>query len=499
MSTFVNSINRSFEKYETKNAFIYGDETFSYGRIKEAIDRFAQCLVDSGVGKGDAVVILLPNLVQFPISYFAAISIGAIAVPVNFLHSRTQLQSQLNSIQPRAIIVWDKILPKTEPYISSGTQSVFVLGENVPFEYQDFTRMLTETEPATQFPEIADDDTALIVFTPGNSGEPKAIEMSHGALSKCTLMFRESFLLNSSESFLAAMPLFLIVSQIVLLNSVLFSGANVLLFPAFNNRAILNRIKELNSVVVFGNKSLVCRLFTDGVPGDVNEKIKYCIVYGDCESPNDVEVLAEAMDGRFFEGYALSEAGAFVALNRESLGRRKGSVGLPMEGVYILVVDELGNPVAENEAGEILVKAPGMMKGYWKQLESDSHLMPDGWFNTGDIGRIDSDGYLHVLERKENVILKDGFYVFPREIELCLAEHQNIKEVAVVGVSDATHGQEVKACIVLQQNTSVSPSEIKSFCQNQFELYKCPQHIQFYTQLPKSATGRILKYLLKES
>lgn len=499
MSTLIKLLERSFEKYAKNDAIFYNQNDFSYERINEAINRLARGLIELGIKKDDRVVILLPNLVHFPISYFATIKIGAIAVPMNFLFSGTLLRSQIQTIAPKAVITWYNILSKLEWISGMPDVPIIVLGENIPPNFISLTKLLATTSPMDTSIDVEDNDPATIVYTAGNTGDPKGVVLTHGAIAANCLSFRHSFMLNPNERFVSALPLFTAISQIAILNAAFMSGAKVILHPSFDSEAISSLIESQQGTIIIGNSAMYRSFLDAPITKDSLKSLKYCISYGDTFQQETLDAFEEKFDQKIFESYGLCEASTFVTLNRTNGEHRKGSVGLPIDGLYLKILNEHGKPVPENEVGEICIQGPNLMKGYFCTTDKNQTAGIDNdWLFTGDLGKLDSEGYLYILERMQNVITKAGFMVFPKEIEMYLLTHPKISEVSVIGVPEPPHGEDIKACIVLKKDQTTSAAEIIEYCQQRLELYKCPKYVQFFQTLPKSPTGRILKFHLQE-
>lgn len=499
MSTLIDLLERSFDKYSENDAIYYSPNSYTYEQIREAINRLAESFLDFEIEKGNRVAILLPNLVQFPVTYFAVLKAGAVAVPINFLLTRSQIQKQLELTNAKIIVVWQNILPKIEQYAKENGIKVVVLGDDIPEGVPSLTRLISQTEPVKNLPEISTDDVAVIVFTAGNSGNPKAVQLTHESIITVCRAFRASFMIDSSESFMAVMPLFLAISQVAILNTAMIAGAKIVLHPTFELPAIAELIDEQNASILVGNSAMY-RTFVDAtLDKEKISSLKYCISFGDILSQDILDTFKQKYGIHLFESYGLCEATTFVTLNRPNGEHRAGSAGLPIESIHLKIVDEHGEMVPENEIGEILVRGPSLMKGYVGHAPDDDAVIVDGWLRTGDLGKIDALGYLYVIERMENVILKAGFRVFPREIETLLSEHPKVAEVAVIGVPEAVHGEEVKACIVPKAGTQIDIVEIIEYCRQNLALYKCPKYVKVMRTLPKSPTGRILKYQLKNN
>jgi len=499
LSTLIDLLERSFDKNSENEAIYYNSSSYRYGRIRDAIHRLAQSFLDLGIQKGNRIAILLPNLVQFPIAYFAALTAGAVAVPLNFLLTRTQIQEQLALIEPEIIVVWQNILPKIEPVSTRLHSKIVVLGDSVPEGYRSLTHLIAFTEPIHIRPQILPEDVAVTVFTAGNSGNPRAVQLTHESIITVCRAFRAAYMIDSNESFMAVMPLFLAISQVAILNTAFIAGAKIILHPTFEVPAIADLIHEQHASILVGNTAMYRTFIDAAIENDKLSSLKYCISFGDILSQEIVDAFEQKYGVHLFESYGLCEATTFVTLNRIDGEYPPGSAGLPLDSIHVKIVNEQGESLPENEVGEICVLGPSLMKGYLGQATESEATIVDGWLRTRDLGKIDSHGYLYVLERMGNVIFKAGFHVFPREIEALLAEHPQIAEVAVIGVPETAHSEEVKACIVPKSGIQPDPAAIIEYCRQNLELYKCPKYIQMMKALPKSPTGRILKYQLKNS
>lgn len=498
MSSLTELIDRAFEKNLAKTAIFYNQEAFSYQKIGEAISRLAQGFVDKGIKPGSRVVILLPNFVFFPICYYAILKIGAIAVPLNFLYAAGELSDQIQLVKPDAIIVWENLLNKIKESPAIANTKLIVLGENRLPEASELRRLIAKSPPLSKAPHINDDDTAVIVFTGGTTGRPKPVELSHQALISNCQAFRQAFMLDSSEIYLAVLPFFLPIALTGTLNSALLSGATLVIHTGFEVPALVNLISQHAVTVIVGNKMLYQAFLDPNVNADDLRALKYCINYGMTYQSDLHQSFEEKFGKNLYESYGLAEATALVALNRTYSEHKKGSVGSPLEQVHVRIVNEQGDTLGENEIGEIAIEGANLMKGYWGMPEESAQVLKDGLLLSGDIGKIDEFGDLFFLERKQNVILKAGFHIFSHEIENHILMHPKVREVAVIGIAEG-NGEEVKAFVVPQENVTLAPNEISQHCQQQLENYKCPKYIQILKSLPKSPTGKVLKYRLKEN
>jgi len=498
LSSLTELIDRALEKNFSKTAIYYNQEAFSYQKIGEAINRLAQGLIDTGIKPGNRVVILLPNFVFFPICYYAIIKIGAVAVPLNFLYSGSELAEQIQRVAPNAIIIWDNLLNKIKELPAQSDSKLIILGDNRLPESTELRKLIAKSPPLSEFPDTKDEDTAVILFTGGTTGSPKPVELSHLALISNSQAFRQAFMLNSTEIYLAILPFFLPITLTGTLNSALFSGATLVIHTGFEIQMLANLIKQYAVTILVGNNMLYQAFLDANVPADDLRSLKYCINYG-MTFQSDLHHSFEEKYGKIlYESYGLTEATAFVAINRAYSEHKKGSAGYPLENLHVRIVNDQGETLGENEVGEIVIEGTNLMKGYPGLPEETSRVLKDGWLFSGDIGKMDEFGDLFFLERKQNVILKSGFYIFSHEIEKHILAHPDVQEVAVIGIPEGS-GEEVKAFIVPRADANLTIAEITKHCQQVLENYKCPKYIQILQSLPKGPTGKVLKYRLKEN
>lgn len=499
MSDFVELFEKSISKYANNISVIFNEQEFTYNQLNIAINRLAQGLLNNGFQKGDRIALILPNYVQFVICYFAILKIGAVVFPINFLFDEVQIQELFNRVKISGIITWEGLTKKVrQAALELELKSpLIVLGENIPDDFTDLIKLIAASEPLKNNIDTADEDTAVILHTSATTSNPKAVELSHKNLfSNCTA-FREYFLINSNDCFIAATPLFHPLSLTAVLNTGFCFGSKINLQAYFNPLSILNSIKKHRVSIFVGMPSIYQALFDLENTNDALESIRFCISSWQSLSESLLKSYKDKFNKTIYEAYGLAEATAFVTVNQLDQEQKAGVVGRPLNQITVKVVDEQGNDVSEGELGEIIVRGPNVMKGYVGQPEESEKTFRGNWLHTGDMGKMDETGTLYFIERKEYVIIKGGFHVFPREIELHLLKHPKIKEAVVLGFPDEVQGQEVKACVVPQDGEGIKPQEIIDYCQEAFAVYKCPKLVQFYEDFPKSSTGRILRYKLK--
>jgi long-chain acyl-CoA synthetase len=338
-------------------------------------------------------------------------------------------------------------------------------------------------------------DTAVILYTSGTTGKPKGAELTHYNLSQNAGVARRLFGITDQSTVMGVLPLFHAFGQTCGLNASVLAGARLTLVTRFDATKVLSVI-ERDRVTLF-----------EGVPTMFNallnhpERKKYSLaslrlcVSGGAALPEEVHRNCEAaFDCIIVEGYGLSETSPVASFNRPDALRKAGSIGVPIEGVEMKVVGEDGREMPQGQVGEIVIRGHNVMKGYWNRPEATAAaITPDGWFHSGDLARVDENGYFFIVDRKKDLIIRGGFNIYPREIEEILYSHPAVREAAVVGVPHPELGEEVGACVALNPGYTISAAQLRTFVKEQVAAYKYPRHIWFVNELPKTATGKILK------
>jgi long-chain acyl-CoA synthetase len=341
---------------------------------------------------------------------------------------------------------------------------------------------------------VEDSDTAVILYTSGTTGTPKGAELTHENLRRNCEVACRLFDAGAQTVTLGALPLFHSFGQTCGMNATVAAGGTLTLIPRFDPGKALEIIQR-DQVNVF-----------QGVPTMYNallhhpererydtSTLKLCVSGGSAMPVELLRGFEQAFGCKVLEGYGLSETSPVASFNHPDRERKPGSIGTPVEGVEMKVVDEQGHELPQGEVGEIVVRGHNVMKGYWKREDATAETIRDGWLHTGDMAYIDEDGYFFIVDRKKDMIIRGGYNVYPREIEEVLYEHEAVREAAVLGVSHEEYGEEVGAAVALKEGASVSAEELREFVKGQVAAYKYPRHIWFVDELPKGPTGKILK------
>jgi long-chain acyl-CoA synthetase len=439
---------------------------------------------------------MLPNIPHYPISYYAILSIGAVVVPVNIMFKEREIAYQMEDSEAIAAICWEgfsrEILKAKEK--TESLKTLLVLGDEVPPDALPLSKFIAQNKPIDTLTVTEANDSAVVLYTAGVTGHPKGAELTHGSISYGVKSLAETLRFSNRDKMLAVVPFFNSFGGMVVMNAGLYSGVSLALAPKFNPQEILEIIAREKITIFAGVPTMFQKIYDVPNYADYNtSSLKYCLSGCSTLSPELLDNFEKRFHTYVLEGYGLSETSAAASFNNFKRERKSGSVGYPLDGVEMKVVDDDDAEVSIGEIGEIIIKGPTLFKGYRNRPQATADAMRNGWFHTGDIGRMDMDGYFYLVDRKTDMILKGGFKVFPREIEEVLSAHPQIREVAVIGVHDPVMGEEIRACIVPGDGQRINPSALMEYCHDKMANYKCPTQIKFYRELPKGPTGRVLK------
>jgi long-chain acyl-CoA synthetase len=496
------------------------DVSLTYAQLNARASQIAAGLVALGIQPGDHVALSCPNVPWFPMAYYAILKAGAVVVPLNVLLKPREIAYHLTDADAKALLVFEGTpeLPMAQMARAACDQTdcrQLVVMTIDPAAPPPVTPSLTIGQVMhAQPPSFATrprrpDDTAVILYTSGTTGQPKGAELTHANMVTNALASHEMFLPLATggleqDVHLITLPLFHSTGQTCQMNTGIYGGSRLVLLPRFEPRAVLETMERERVGFWIGVPTMYWALLkqieTDGGdPSAVARHLRLCVSGG---APMPVEVMQrfeQTFGVRILEGYGLSETSPVACFNQVHRPSKPGTVGLPVFGVDIECVDDEGKPVPRGERGEVVIRGPNIMKGYYKRPAETAEAMRGGWFHTGDIGTIDADGYVAIVDRKKDMILRGGLNVYPRELEEVLMTHPAVSLVAVVGVPDERLGEEVKAFVVRKPGSAVTEEELVAWCRDQFAAYKYPRVVEFRDALPMGATGKILKRELRPS
>jgi long-chain acyl-CoA synthetase len=494
-------------------AVICGEAKFTYAEINAKANQVANALEKMGIGKGDNVALSSPNLPFFPMIYYGILKTGAAVVPLNILLKGREIAYHLGDSDAKVYFCFEGSaeLPIGEEgfkgFTATETCEKFILltldgRAESPFENSQTFWQFVENQPTTFESAVTDEnDTAVILYTSGTTGQPKGAELTHLNIVLNARLSDTMYPRRDADVHLLTLPLFHSFGQVVQLNAGFYNRATLVLLPRFSAEDAL-RLMEKHDVTIFAGVPTMYWALFNYAEADKYDLEKIAKNLRLCKSGGaslPVEVLKgfeEKFNTKILEGYGLSETSPVAVFNKYGESKA-GSIGFPVWGVQVRVVDENGKDVADGELGEIAIRGHCVMKGYYKRPEATDAAIKNGWFHSGDIGRRDADGYLYISDRVKDMILRGGFNVYPREIEEFLMTHSAVSLCAVIGIPSNEHGEEIKAVIVTKDEAEVSETELIEFCKANMASYKYPRFVEFRDSLPMTATGKILKRELR--
>ncbi len=504
-----------------REAIVWNEMRFTFAQLNGLSNRVANALAEMGIGHGDKVALSCPNLPFFPIVYYAIMKAGAAVVPLNVLFKPREVAYHLKDSDAKAVFVFEGTaeLPLAQT-VKEGFDQVETCEHLIvmmmqplapaPFENAKTLTEVTGDKPETfeTFP-TAPDDTCAILYTSGTTGQPKGAELTHLNLMTNVTTTHEihvKFLDESpgeQKTCLITLPLFHTTGQTCQMNTHLYAGNRVVLLPRFEPQTTIEMMGKETVNFWTGVPTMYWALLRYAEENDIDtshiaENIKAVSSGG---APMPVEVMKafeEKFNVRILEGYGMSETSPLATFNQYERPSKPGTVGLPIFGVEVRCFDENDVEVKTGERGEVVIRGQNVMKGYYKRPEANAEAFKNGWFHTGDIGVFDADGYLSIVDRKKEMILRGGYNIYPRELEEVIMTHPAVSLVAVIGVPCEKMGEEVKAFIVKKQGAELTKEEFVEWCKTQFASYKYPRFVEFREELPVGATGKILKRALKE-
>jgi long-chain acyl-CoA synthetase len=467
-----------------------GSRELSYHALDLASARMAALLADRGVGPGDRVGVMLPNVPEFAVAYYGILRAGAVVVPMNVLLKQREIAFYLGDSEATMLLAWHGFAEEAEAGAgAAGVDCLFV----TPGELE---RILVRHEPEHGLREREAHDTAVILYTSGTTGTPKGAELTHANLLRNAEAVVRQHAIDEATVTLGALPLFHSFGQTCSLNATIAAGGCLTLVARFDAGEVLATIARDRVSLFQGVPTMYVALLAH--PGreafDVSS-LREC-ASGGAPMPAEVQRGFERAFGcTVLEGYGLSETSPVASSNRSDLPRKPGTIGLPIEGVEMRVVSEDNRELPSGEVGEIVIRGHNVMKGYWRRPEATAEAIDaEGWFHSGDLGHMDGEGWFTIVDRKKDLIIRGGYNVYPREVEEVLHEHPAVREAAVLGVPHPRLGEEVAAAVALSADAAaIEPEELREWVRARVAAYKYPRLVWFVGELPKGPTGKVLK------
>jgi long-chain acyl-CoA synthetase len=465
------------------------DAAMTYRALDEASARVAGLLHERGLKPGDRVGIMMPNVAEVPVIYYGALRAGAVVVPMNPLLKGREVAYYLGDSGATLLFAWHAFADEARSGAEQAKADLIVV------DGVSFPDLLAAVSPRDQVVDRGDEDTAVILYTSGTTGHPKGAELTHGNLRSNTEVSQNDIVRAGPGAVIfGGLPLFHVFGQTVALNVAVASGACLTLLPRFDAEHALRIISDHRVTVFEGVPTMYVALLHHTDRADYDTSTLRTCISGGAALPVEVLRGFEATYGvPVLEGYGLSETSPVASFNHPGRERRPGSIGTPIRDVQMRLVDTEDHEVPQGEVGEIIIRGPNVMKGYWQRPEATAEAIRNGWFHSGDLARVDEDGYFYIVDRKKDLIIRGGYNVYPREIEEVIYEHPAVAEAAVIGLPDPTMGEEVGAAVALKPGAAISAEELRDYVKSQVAAYKYPRHLWIVDALPKGPTGKIQK------
>ena len=496
-------LEESTKKNPDKVALIFEDFKLTYAQLNAAANQVANALVGAGIKPGDRVGMMLPNVPQFPIIYFGILKAGGIVVPMNVLLKGREVAYYLSDSEASAFFFWDLFAgdalagAKEAPSVKLLIQ-VGVAPAEAPEGVQDFFAFSGKQKPTFDTVATKADDTCLIIYTSGTTGQPKGAELSNLNLFECCHLSTHVFTFDENDVIMAVLPMFHSFGLSNVVNGGIHGGITMTLMPRFDADKCLEIIQRDKVTLFLGVPTMYFAMLNHPERSTYDLSSMRLCVSGGASIPGEViKAWEQATGTKILEGYGLSETSPTATFNQLETGQKVGSIGKPVWGVEVKIFDEQDQEVPQGERGEIVIKGHNIMNGYWRKPEATAETIKNGWFHSGDIGYIDDEGFLFIVDRKKEMIIRGGFNVYPREIEEVIYMHPQVAEAAVVGVPDEKFGEEIHAVVAPKPGETIDAAELIAFVKERVAAYKYPRTVDVVKELPKGPTGKIMKREIK--
>jgi long-chain acyl-CoA synthetase len=506
----------SADRVPERVAVACGGTRLTYAQVNDEANRVANLLVDCGVQPGDRVALSCPNVPAFPIVYYGILKAGAVAVPLNTTLNSREIAYHLTDSGATVYLCHEDIpdLPiGTEghlAYRSTPTcRHFFTINTNRPLRpptgRSTLDAALHDKPPQFNTRATAPSDTAVILYTSGTTGQPKGARLSHANMVLNALTCHRLFGTIDHETHLAALPLYGSFAQTIHLNAGFGAAATLVLLPRFTATATLHLLHQEHVTFFAAVPTMYWALLHTSqnpppdTPHELPVTLRMAISGGEPLPPTLHQQIHDTLGLQIHEGYGLTETSPLATFNHPDHPTKPGSIGKPIWGIQLKLIDNDWNTQPNGEVGEIAIRGHNTMTAYHNNPTATTHTLNNGWLRTGDIARRDPDGNYYILDRTQDIIVRGGFNIYPREIEETLTTHPDITHAAVIGIPHHTHGQEIKACIIAKPNVHLTETQLITWCKQQMANYKYPRIIEFRTTLPTTPTGKILKRELRDS
>ena len=489
MTNLATILVNSAGSYPDRTAVRLDERALSYRDLDELSARVASWLAGRGIMPGDRVGLMAPNTLEFVELYYGILRAGAVVVPMNPLFKSREVSYHLSDSGAALAFAWHGVADQAAAGAKSAGTDLVVI------EPSDLAETLARYDPVPAVADRAASDTAVILYTSGTTGQPKGAELTHANLISNIEVTRTTLLsLQPADVMLGALPLFHSFGQTVVMGCAIATGGCLTLLPRFDPVRALEIIKRDQVTVLAAVPTMYTAILhsAGGNAGDV-ASLRLCVSGGAAMPAELMRAFEKQFDCMILEGYGLSETSPVASFNHPDRERKPGTIGQAIAGVEMRIQNDDGAPLASGEIGEIAIRGDNVMKGYWRRPRDTEEAMEGGWFRTGDLGRVDPEGYFSIVDRKKDMIIRGGLNVYPREVEEVLYEHPAVAEAAVIGVPDKILGEEVAAVVKLKPGASADPGQLREHVRRQLAAYKYPRHVWIVDELPYGGSGKILK------
>ncbi|MEE8541589.1 MAG: AMP-binding protein, partial [Desulfobacterales bacterium] len=489
-------LENSARKHPHKIVVRHEGDQLTYAELDRQCNRLANGLKDLGLSPGDRCVVMMPNHIDVITVYYALTKLGVVIVPVNFLFKQHELTHIFTDAQPKAFIGAEPYLDEIRRFFNNGTTPSIRLARGIADDplFMDLTAAYADKDQIERYP-ADDDDTLKILYTSGTTGVPKGVMLTHGNLASEARILAEMRGTTDPETVvIGVLPLYHVYGITSVLNVSLYLGLTIELFTQFDPEKVIRVAAEENRTILFAVPTMYNRLIEIASQNPpARSSLKFCVSGGASLPVEFIHRFETLFDTKMYEGYGLTEAPVCVENPFGGL-TKPGSIGLPIMEFSAKIIDPNGAEVSPGESGELLIKGPGVMKGYLNRPAETQETIKDGWLYTGDIACQDEEGYIYIVDRKKDLIIRGGYNIYPREIEEVMYQIPEILEAAVIGVADADLGEEIAAVVFLKEGAQIDTQTIQAYVKERVAPYKYPRVIDIISApLPKSGTGKILK------
>ncbi|HVF20461.1 MAG TPA: long-chain fatty acid--CoA ligase [Mycobacteriales bacterium] len=497
----------SAKRHADNTAVVIGDMRLTYQQVWHVARQYAAVLRERGIGPGDKVALLLPNTPHFPFAYFGTLALGAVAVPVHALLTSEEIAYVLTDSGAKTLIC-------AAPLLGEGAKGAELAG--VPLlgvmdggdaEIERLDALAQAATPIDTYVMREPEDIAVVLYTSGTTGKPKGAMLTHlNVLMNVDVSVIDTFDVNADDTILGCLPLFHTFGQTCCMNTAFRVGATVVLMPRFDGAGALDLLVKEQCTIFMGVPTMYIGLLEAARSDDRRPQLRTALSGGAALPLTVLETFREIFGGDINEGYGLTETSPVATFNQSRVGRKPGTVGTPIWGVDVEIVkaelDDRIELLPIGELGEVVIRGHNIFAGYLNKPEATAAAIVDGWFRSGDLGTKDADGFITIVDRKKDMVLRGGFNVYPREVEEVLLRHAAIGQVAVIAVKDDTYGEEVCACIIKSPEASgddeTLAAEIIAWSQEHLAKYKYPRIVHFVEAFPLGPSGKVLKRELVE-